>query len=44
MANFGLKLQEKLKSLGVECAFVCRGAPDVKHGSVEAYLIDKLKQ
>ena len=42
-ANFGVKLQEKLKGLGVECELVYPGAPDVKHVSIETFLIAKLK-
>jgi hypothetical protein len=42
-SNFGVKLQEKLRATGVECELVYPGAPDVKHPSVQAYLIDKLK-
>ena len=42
-ANYGVKLQEKCKSLGTECELVYPGASDVKHASVEAYLIAKLK-
>jgi acetyl esterase/lipase len=42
-ANYGVKLQEKLHRLGVECELVYPGAPDVKHKSIDAFLIDKLK-
>jgi acetyl esterase/lipase len=42
-SNYGVKLQEKLKSLGVECELVYPGAPDVKHASIDAFLIEKLK-
>ncbi len=42
-ANFGVKLQEKLRSVGVECELVYPGAPDVKHRQVFDYLVDKLK-
>ncbi|MCE9532047.1 MAG: alpha/beta hydrolase [Planctomycetes bacterium] len=42
-ANFGVKLQEKLKEVGVECELVYPGAPDVKHKSISDYLIEKLK-
>ena len=42
-ANFGVKLQEKLKSVGVECELVYPGAPEVKHPTIEEYLIEKLK-
>ncbi len=43
-ANYGVKLQEKLRSLGVECELVYPGAPDVKHHGTDGYLIEKLKQ
>ena len=42
-SNFGVKLQEKCRSVGVECELVYPGAPDVKHPTVQSYLIDKLK-
>jgi len=42
-ANFGVKLQEKCRSVGVECELVYPGAPDVKHPTVASYLIEKLK-
>ncbi len=42
-ANYGVKLQEKCKSVGVECELVYPGAPDVKHSQIHDYLIDKLK-
>lgn len=41
-ANYGVKLQERLREVGVECELVYPGAPDVKHPKVEDYLIDKL--
>jgi acetyl esterase/lipase len=43
-ANFGVKLQEKAKSVGVECELVYPGAPDVKHKTMEEFLIEKLKK
>ena len=43
-SNYGVKLQEKLKSLGVACELVYPGAPDVKHASIDAFLIEKLKK
>ena len=43
-SNFGVKLQEKCKSVGVECELVYPGAPDVKHATAQDYLIAKLKQ
>lgn len=42
-ANFGVKLEEKLRSVGVECELVYPGAPNIKHASAQAYLIEKLK-
>jgi len=42
-ANFGVKLGEKLGSVGVECELVYPGAPDVKHPQVYDYLIERLK-
>jgi len=42
-ANYGVKLQEKLRSVGVECELVYPGAPEVKHEQISLYLIDKLK-
>lgn len=43
-ANYGVKLQEKLRSLGVECELVYPGAPDVTHKTMDAFLIEKLKK
>ncbi|MEQ1851039.1 MAG: alpha/beta hydrolase [Chthoniobacteraceae bacterium] len=42
-ANFGVKLQEHCKANGVACELVYPGAPDVKHATVQDYLIEKLK-
>lgn len=42
-ANFGVKLEEKLKSVGVESELVYPGAPGVKHATTQAYLLEKLK-
>ena len=42
-ANFGVKLQEHCKEFGVPCELVYPGAPDVKHATTAAYLIEKLK-
>lgn len=42
-ANFGVKLLEKLKELKVDCELVYPGASDVKLGSIEVYLMEKLK-
>jgi hypothetical protein len=42
-ANFGVKLQEKLRTVGVDSELVYPGAPDVKHAQAHEFLIDKLK-
>ena len=42
-SNFGVKLQEHCKSLGVACELVYPGAPDVKYKSPQDYLVEKLK-
>ena len=42
-ANFGVKLQEKLASVGVPCELVYPGAPEVRHAQAHDYLIAKLK-
>lgn len=42
-ANFGVKLQEKLRRVGVACELVYPGAPDVKHPQIADYLLAKLK-
>lgn len=42
-ANYGVKLQEKCKSLGVGCELVYPEASGVTHASVDAYLIESLK-
>lgn len=42
-SNFGVKLQEKLKSVNVPCELVYPGASDVKHPQIHEYLIAKLK-
>lgn len=41
-ANYGVKLQEKCRSVGVGCELVYPGAPDVKHPTIDAYLIEML--
>ncbi len=43
-ANFGVKLQEKCKAVGVKCELMYPGAPDAPHKSVAEYLIDVLKK
>ena len=42
-SNFGVKLQEHCKELGVPCELVYPGAPDVKHATTQDYLLEKLK-
>jgi hypothetical protein len=42
-ANYGVKLQEKCHAIGVDCELVYPGAPEIKHPSIDAYLIEKLK-
>lgn len=42
-ANYGVKLQERCKAVGVECELVYPGAPDVKHPQIHDFLIDVLK-
>jgi acetyl esterase/lipase len=42
-ANFGLKLQERLRSLGVPCYLVYPGAPDLKYRNIHEFLIAELK-
>ena len=42
-ANFGVKLQEKLRATGIDCELVYPGAPDVKHPQIHDYLIGRLK-
>ena len=43
-ANFGVGLQEKLRSVGVDCQLNYPGAPDVKYPTPQEYLIANLKQ
>jgi acetyl esterase/lipase len=42
-SNFGVKLQEKCRSAGVECELAYPGAPDMKHPLLNQYLIETLK-
>lgn len=42
-ANFGVKLQEKCKSIGIECELVYPGAPNIQHATAKDYLIERLK-
>lgn len=41
--NYGVKLQEHCRANGVQCELNYPGAPDIKHASIAAYLIAKLK-
>ncbi len=41
-ANFGFKLQEKLRTLMVPCELVYPDAPDVRHPTICEYLIERL--
>ncbi|MBA4019400.1 MAG: lipase [Pirellula sp.] len=41
-ANYGVKLQEKCRSVGVACELVYPEAPDVKHATIDDYLIEAL--
>lgn len=41
-ANFGVKLQEHCKTIGVPCELNFPGAPDVKHATTTEFLIAKL--
>lgn len=43
-ANFGVKLKEKLDSLGVDCILYFPGATDARYDSIESYLIAALKK
>jgi acetyl esterase/lipase len=38
-ANFGVKLQEHLRTLGVPCELVYPGAPDVQHQQIVDYVL-----
>lgn len=42
--NYGVKLQEHCQAIGTECELNYPGAPGVKHTSVAAFLIAKLKE
>ncbi len=43
-SNFGVKLQEHCKEIGVPCELVYPGAPDVKHPRIDDFLIEHLKK
>jgi len=42
-ANFGVKLQEHYRELGLDCELVYPGAPEVKHPTPKAWLLEKLR-
>ncbi|OAI56392.1 lipase [Verrucomicrobiaceae bacterium SCGC AG-212-N21] len=42
-ANFGVKLEEKIKSVGGECELWYPDAPGAKHATSQEYLLEKLK-
>jgi acetyl esterase/lipase len=42
-ANFGVKLQEHCRALGVSCELMYPGANDARHATAQDYLIAKLK-
>ena len=42
-SNFGVKLQEHCKEVGVECELMYPGAKDAKHANSKEYLLEKLK-
>ena len=42
-ANFGVKLQEKLRRAGVECELVYPGASEVRHSNMHDFLIEQLQ-
>ena len=42
-ANFGVKLQERLRAAGVPCELVYPGAADVRHPRISDFLIARLQ-
>lgn len=42
-ANFGVKLQERLREVEVPCELVYPGAPEVRHQRIADYLLERLK-
>ena len=42
-SNYGVKLQERCRQVGVPCELVYPGASEVKHANSAAYLIETLK-
>jgi hypothetical protein len=43
-SNYGVKLQEKCRAVGVKCELVYPGAPEVVHPLVTDFLIEVLKK
>ena len=41
--KLGLKLQEAMRDLGLECEVQSPDHPETKYGSIEAFIITKLK-
>jgi len=41
-SNFGVKLQERCVAEHVDCELNYPGAPEVKHQTIQEYLVDKL--
>ncbi len=42
-SNFGVKLQERMNEVGIQCELVYPNAPDVKHATVTEYLVESLQ-
>ncbi|MBN2452537.1 MAG: alpha/beta hydrolase fold domain-containing protein [Lentisphaeria bacterium] len=42
-SNFGVRLQERCRGVGVACELVYPGAPEARHASAQEYLIETLK-
>jgi acetyl esterase/lipase len=42
-ANFGVKVEEKMRRLGIECHFVYPGAPEIRYPNPIEFLIAKLR-
>jgi acetyl esterase/lipase len=43
-SNFGVKLQERCRAVGLDCELAYPGAPDVRHPDSASYLIARLKK
>ncbi len=43
-SNFGVKLQEKMKEVGVECQLMYLGAPEPEYADPVDFLIARLKK